>query len=178
MDIEHFNRKPLRSADTIKTPNTLKAKVGSGGLSEYILEKAQELLENNTVDFTPLGEMYLEKMMHGISKAEISRVSDSQEELIAGMLYPAMQLKANGGMFRYLLITRIADRMIQFLEVIEHLDNEVLEICQGFHATMRAVILGKITGSGGQHGEDLVAALNEACMRYFEKHPDNLENWA
>ena len=51
-------------------PNTLKAKVGSGGLSEDILNKAQALLENNTVDFQPLAEMYLTALMKGIDIAK------------------------------------------------------------------------------------------------------------
>ena len=68
-DIQHYNQTPKRRAEFIKPLNTLKQKVGSGGLSEDILNKAQALLENNTVDFLPLAEMYLEGLMKGIEKS-------------------------------------------------------------------------------------------------------------
>ena len=170
----HFNREPKRKAEYVRPPNTLKAKVGSGGLSDQILEKAQALLENNSVNFQPLAEMYLASLMRGIETATNPDThNDDAESLIAGMLYPAMQLKANGGMFHYQLITRIADCLVQFLEVIEEPDIDAVEIVLAFHTTIRAVIVGKISGTGGRHGDELMGALNEACTRYFERYPEN-----
>ena len=169
---KHYNQTPKRKAEFINPPNTLKAKVGAGGLSEGILNKAQELLENNTVDFLPLAEMYLGSLMKGIEAAKAGETSDDPEFVIASMLYPGMQLKANGGMFHYPLVTRIADKLIQFLEVVEGPDLEVVEIVLAFHTTLRAVVLGRITGDGGRHGAELLDALNDACVRYFEKNPD------
>lgn len=168
-DIPHYNQAPRRRAEFIRPPNTLKAKAGSGGLSEEILIKAQALLENNAVDFQPLAELYMTAMQRAIDTARDGLKNGNDEQLISGILYPAMQLKANGGMFHYSLITRFADRMIQFLEVIETLDHDVLDIIDAFHSTMRAIVMGKITGDGGRYGDELIEALNEACMRYFEK---------
>ena len=148
----------------------LKTKVGSGGLSYGILNKAENLLENNTVDFQPLAEMYLAGLMKGIELAKESDPNDDQEYVISRMLYPGMQLKANGGMFHYPLVTRIADKLIQFLEVIERVDIEVVEIVMAFHTTIRAVVMGRVSGDGGKHGTELMRALNEACVRYFDKY--------
>lgn len=167
--MEHYNQPQKRKAEFITPPNTLKSKVGSGGLSEDILDKAQKLLENNTVDFLPLGEMYLNTLMKGIETAKNASPDEDQEHLITLMLYPGMQLKANGGMFHYPLVTKIADKLIQFLEVIEVPDIEAIEIVLAFHTTIRAVILGRISGDGGRHGDELIEALNDACMRYFDK---------
>tara|TARA_B100000780_G_scaffold277867_1_gene249648 strand:+ start:1084 stop:1608 length:525 start_codon:yes stop_codon:yes gene_type:complete len=169
--MDHYNQQPRRKAEFITPPNNLKAKVGSGGLSEAILNKAQELLENNTVDFLPLGEMYLNTLMKSIEQAKNAHPDDDQEYIISAMLYPAMQLKANGGMFHYPLVTTISDRLIQYLEVIEVADIESVEIVLAFHTTIRAVILGRITGDGGRHGAELIEALDDACLRYFERHP-------
>ena len=110
--MDHYSQKPRRRAEFIKVPNTLKAKVGSGGLSEDILNKAQALLENNTVDFQPLAEMYLTALMKGIDIAKGGSF-DEAEYIISSMLYPAMQLKANGGMFHYPLVTKVADKLIR-----------------------------------------------------------------
>lgn len=165
----HFNQTPKRKAEFIPAQRTLKAKVGSGGIADDILEKAQALLENNTVDFMPLAEMYLVSLMKGIDTVKDASPEEDNEFLISNMLYPAMQLKANGGMFHYPLVTGISDRLIQFLEVIDEPDIEAIEIVLAFHTTIRAIIQGKITGDGGAHGEELMRALNKACIRYFER---------
>ena len=167
--MDHFNQPQRRKAEFINPPNTLKAKVGSGGINEAILDKAQQLLENNTVDFQPLGEMYLGTLQKAIDLAKDASPEDEQEHIITSMLYPTMQLKANGGMFHYQLVTIIADRCIQFLEVIEQADIEAIEIVMAFHTTIRAVIMGRIMGDGGRHGAELLDALDAACLRYFEK---------
>lgn len=172
MPTDHYNQHIRRKAEFITPPNHLKAKVGSGGLSDNILDKAQQLLENNTIDFLPLAEMYLQSLMKGINEAKEMTLNDSIENIIVNMLYPGMQLKANGGMFQYPLVTKMADKLIQFLEVIEAPDIEAVEIVLAFHTTIRAVVLGRITGDGGKHGQELLDALNDACMRYFERKPD------
>ncbi len=171
---EHYNQTRKRKAEFIKPINTLKAKVGSGGLSEDILNRAQELLENNTVDFQPLAEMYLTSLMKGIEQAKEAGVDADKEHTISAMLYPGMQLKANGGMFHYALVSQMADKLIQYLEVIDEADIEAVEIVLAFHTTIRAVVLGKIKGDGGPHGQNLLKALNDACMRYFEKNKGNI----
>lgn len=170
-EIKHYNQSPRRKAEFIRPKNTLKAKVGSGGVGDDILEKAEALLENHSIDFLPLAEIYLGSLMKGIEKAQAPEYEDQDEYVISLMLYPTMQLKANGGMFHYPLITKIADKLIQYLEVIEIADLDAIEIVLAFHTTMRAIILGKIKGDGGSHGKDLIAALDEACTRYFDRFP-------
>lgn len=172
-NIKHYNQKQRRKAEFVMPPNNLKAKVGSGGISDSILTKAQELLENNTIDFLPLAEMYLSSLQTGINHAKECKPEEDKEHIIATMIYPTMQLKANGSMFHYPLITRIANRLVHFLEVIADLDLDAVEIVLAFHTTMRAIVLGKIMGDGGTHGEELFEALDDACMRYFERAPYN-----
>jgi hypothetical protein len=99
--------------------------VGYGGLSEETLDKAQALVENTSVDFRPMAETYLSSMMRAIRRARNPGSARDGEKLITGMLYPAMQLKANGAMFRYPLVTRIGDRLIRFLEAIQAPDEDV-----------------------------------------------------
>lgn len=174
MSASIYKQPRRRKAEFITPPNMLKEKVGDGGLSDEILIKAQDLLENNAVDFRPLGDMYLESLHNGVTYARrATKNGDDHEALIATMLYPAMQLKANGGMFHYPLITRVADKLIQFLEVIEHPDAEVLEIVEAFHTSIRAILHGQVKGEAGRYGDELEKALMDACFRYFEKFPGN-----
>jgi hypothetical protein len=172
-EVTHFHQKPRRKAEFIKPVNTLKTKVGYGGLGADILIKAQAVLENNTVDFQPLAEMYLDAMMRAIEYASNPPEGEDNETLIAGMLYPAMQLKANGGIFRYPLVTRISEKLLQFLAVIAEPDKDAIEIVRAFHTTLRAVLMARVAGSGGKSGDALMQALEDACLRYFELYPAN-----
>jgi hypothetical protein len=172
----HYNQTPRRKAEFFTPPNVLKTRVGTGGLNEEILNKAQALLEQNSVDFRPLGEMYLQAMQRGIDQARDNPSEADHENIIIAMLYPAMQLKANGGMFHYQLVTNIADKLIQFLEVVQKPDAEVIEIVIAFQTTFRAILMGQIKGDGGLRGAELMQALVDACYRYFEKRPDNRDN--
>lgn len=187
----HYNQKPRRKAEFIKPPNILKAKVGSGGLTDDILNKAQTLLENNAVDFLPLAEIYLASLMQATELAQKALVEQKlqqqepalnqtetakREHLVTRMIYPAMQLKANGGMFHYPLITAIADRLIHFLEVVAYADEDVVDIVVAFHTTMRAILISRISGDGGTHGKEVLDALDSACTRYFQRRPGNSRN--
>lgn len=168
-----FQMKTRRQAEFITPPNYLKTKVGYGGLTDEILNKAQALLENNTVDFRPLGEMYLDSLLRGVHDVKaLPNWETRDESLISAILFPAMQLKANGGMFHYQLVTMIADYLIKFLEVIEMIDKDAIEIIMAFHTTIRAILLGQIKGDGGARGADLLKALTDACHRYLEKYPE------
>ena len=166
----HYQQTPRRKAEFIKPPNLLKDKVGYGGLSDSILQKAQGLIENNKFDFRPEGEKILEAMLFAMTEAR--RPGErTPETIITGILFHAMLLKTNGGMFHYELVTKIADRLVQFLEVVDKLGEPELEIIEGFYTTLRAVFIAEIKGDGGSKGQQLYAALVDACMRYFEKYP-------
>ena len=173
----HFNQKQLRDAEYIAPPNNLKNKVGSGGISVDILEKAETILTENTVDFIPMAQKFLTHLHEGIvtSKNALkdSENSKDAELLISAIVYPAMQLKANGTTFHYPLVTKISAKLVQFLEVIEDVDAKTLEVIDGFYTALKALISGRIRGEGGKSGQELYTALNQACMRFFkEKRTD------
>lgn len=170
-DAAHFNQPQQRKAEFIKPPNRLKNKVGNGGLENAILEKAQALLENNTVDFQPLAEMHLDVLTEAIDNYRNGRVKG--EDAIEAIILPAMQLKAKGSMFGYPLITSIGDNLVNFLEVIIRLDNDAADIITAHKRTMRLIASSRITGAGGKQGAALQSELREACSRYFSKHMHN-----
>ncbi len=160
-----MTKQTKKRAKVIRPPNTLQDKVGTGGISDNILDKAQALLETNAEEFAPIADIYLVRMLIGIQKAE---TDISFESALTHILQPCMHLKANGGMFYYHLITTIADKLARFLGSLTEFDDDAIEIITAFHTTMRAVIVGKIKGDGGKHGASLLGALDEACERYIK----------
>lgn len=158
-------QKKVRKAELITPPNKLKEKVGSGGIDENVLNKAQALLENNTVDFKPIAAMLMELLTEAITDAKNGNIKG--EAAIEAMIYPAMQLKAQGTMFHYPLVTEISNILVNFLETVTTVDKDVLDLVVAHKMSINAVLASQIKGDGGKVGKELRDALMDACNRYY-----------
>ena len=174
MDNRHFNQPQKRKAEFIVPPNTIKQKVGEGGISEAILDKAQALLEKQSVDFLPLAEIYLQDLVDGTQAAQNPTPDMTQDYIFSALIYPGVQLRSNGSMFHYPLVTTMADKLLQFLEVIETPDKQAIEIILAFHKTIKMVVQARIQGEAGAQGRSLLQALDQACERYFQKYGEGV----
>ncbi len=150
-----------------KASTELQVKAGTGDVDEKKVVRAENVIQNNTVDFLPLAVTYLNRLDQGITNARKPDVP--MAEKIAGMTQPVMELKANARMFKFDLITVMANIMLGFLEAIKQLDNDAIDIVAAHHATLRVIISKKITGNGGPDGVRLKNELEDACARYFKK---------
>ncbi|GJL85233.1 MAG: hypothetical protein DHS20C02_10080 [Micavibrio sp.] len=157
---------PSATARFIKPPNILKQKVGVGGIDESLLDQSQEYIENTDLDFAPIAQQFLKEFSSYIKKARTAKGEINKEKLVR----PIMQLKANGGMFRYQLLTDVADICLQFLEGIEGLNKDAIEVLAAHEKTLELIILHQLKGDGGGEGYALVKELDKACKRYFKKH--------
>ncbi len=84
------------------------------------------------------------------------------------MLYPAAQLKAQGAMFRYPFITRIADILVTFLETVQVIDSDVFKIVEAHKDGFFHVMINNIHDDGGEYGVKLQQELLAACSRYYK----------
>lgn len=155
----------IRNAELISPPNRLKEKVGSGGIDETVLMKAQELLERNTINFEPIANMLMDLLVEAIADAKAGDLKG--EEAIEAMIYPAMQMKAQGSMFHYPLVSDISHILVNFLETVETMDRDVLDIVIAHKMSIKAVLASHLKGDGGKTGKELREALMEACGRYY-----------
>lgn len=171
----HFNQTPKRKAKFITPPNGLKGKVGSGGLAEEVLDRTQQLLEKHTENFEPLADIYLNKLKESIAIAKETGPEDDEEMALTLMIDPAMQLKSNGGMFKFPFVTEIADMLVHFFEVVERPDKECIEIAEAFHTTLRLIVRSGIRQSSTSEAKALKQALRDACQRYFDLYPNRLQ---
>ncbi len=158
----------VRHAELISPPNRLKEKVGSGGIDEGVLLKAQELLERNTINFEPIATMLVDLLAEAIADAKSGATAG--EEAIEAMIYPAMQLKAQGSMFHYPLISDISHILVNFLETVETMDRDVLDIVVAHKMSINAVLASHLKGDGGKTGKELREALMEACGRFYRNN--------
>lgn len=150
----------------IKPPNKLKAKVGSGGIAPALLEKAQEVISNNNVDFIPMAQGFLDKIAK--VKSDFEKNNDKKDkEALASLV---MQLKASGGMFQYQLVSEVADSCLHFVENCEDFNKDAFAVLQAHENTIKIIIKNKLKGDGGKEGYALVTELHKASKRFFSKH--------
>src|SRR5688572_16550192 len=111
-----------KKVDFITPPNTLKLKVGEGGIPAYVLKQCQSYLESNPVDFTPYGHRYLGQLKEIKTRTDRGNIDlDSIRDDLANIV---MQLKSNGSMFHYQLVSMTSDVMLRFLEYAKNLDQD------------------------------------------------------
>ena len=83
-------------------------------------------------------------------------------------MFPAMQLKAQGTLFHYPLITKISHILVDFLEDNDVADNDIIEIVEGYKKSIGAVAAMQIKDADGPVGKELCEALAGACERYYK----------
>ncbi len=154
----------------VTPPNHFKMKVGSGGISDALLKKSQQAIDSVKLDFLPYAKDFLtEFSTHAKTALDATKNRTESKENIIG---PVMQIKANGGMFHYQLLSDVADIALQFIEAIEDINEDAYDVLQAHENTIQAIISNKMQGDGGKAGDALVNELHKACTRYFEKYKE------
>ncbi len=151
----------------IKPPNILKQKVGNGGIDEQLLERGQEAINTTEFDFIPYAQAFLKQLSDFAKEA---RSNDNFSAAKEKMIRPVMQLKANGGMFRYQLVSDVADIALQFLESVDTANDDTFDVLKAHEKTINIIITNKLKGDGGREGYALIKELDKACQRYFSKY--------
>lgn len=158
-----------RKAELIKPPHTIKQKVGSGGIDPRLIEKAQNTIDNNDIDFIPIGQQLVDEMESAIANTRNGLLKG--EAAIEAIIYPAMQMKAQGAMLQYALVTDISDILVNFLETVSSPDNDVLDVADAHKKTLQLVIVKQMKDNKNAVAAQLRQALVDACNRYYKHHP-------
>ncbi len=161
--------KPKKNKAKFHTPlNSLRLKAGYGGVDPKVIDRAEDYIEKNDVDFTDIAKSILERLDKAVEG--IRRDGHRSKEGINRMVAPIMEMKANGAMFKYGLLTDVADIILDFLENAENLDDDALAIVDIHRKTFAIIINGRLKGTGGVQGDILIKELDDACARYHKKH--------
>jgi hypothetical protein len=152
-----------------RASRALQRKAGTGDISPELIRKAEKVLHGNTEDFTPLALELLDKLRHVLDHIKASNMESP--DFMQALVAPIMQLKANGRMFKYDLITILAGTMLTFLESVKRVDQDVVSLAEAHLASLQVIIAKKIKGTGGASGEYLQQELEDAVQRFYKKNP-------
>ncbi len=155
----------IDKVEEICPPNPLKDKVGEGGLDENIIKSAEESMKHKADSFVPVIERYLQKISDSLNNKE-----NSPAEIIQDISYCITQLKAQGSMFNYPLVTEVSELIIKFLPRVKTINGDILEIISAYQLTVRAIAKQELRGEKTATGKALLVALNQACDRYCKHH--------
>jgi hypothetical protein len=155
------------AAQLIHPPRKLKEKMGSGGLDAGIIAKAQQRMDTNTVDFRPIGTHLLRLVDEALQDTRLGKLRG--KAAIQKLLYPIMELKAQGAMFHYPLITDISGTLGNFLETIPEISTEVLDLVTAYKMACTAIFSKNLTGQGGATGKQLQSELADVYRRFYKQ---------
>jgi hypothetical protein len=162
---ESPKQKKAERAEMVTPPNRLKEKAGNGGFDEKAVVKAQDQIQNNTVDFKPIATALVAQLDKAVAEARSGAAKG--DAALRGIMTPAMQLKAQGAMFHYPLISEISNILVNFLETVTSLDEDALEIITAHRTSINAVLSGLIKKENEREvGKELCSALQDGCDRY------------
>lgn len=155
----------------IKATSQLQRKAGIGEVDAVRVEKAEKVIQDNTEDFSSIATAFLDRLEDAVTRARTDHGVNAIEmpAKIAAMTQPVMELKANARMFKYDLVTALANVMLGFLENIRDLDLNAVEIVAAHHSTLKVIIAKQMKGDGGPNGVLLRSELEDACDRYFKR---------
>jgi len=148
--------------------NQLKNKLGRGGCVSERVERAQLFIDYNDIDFVPLARKMLVLLENGIEGAKGTDIDG--EDAVFLMLYPAMQLNAQGAMFQFPLISKICDVLVNFLEVMEVFNQDAIDIVTAHHDAVQHILDNNIRENGSDLEKAMYDNLVAACNRYYKKY--------
>lgn len=148
--------------------NLLKQKVGNGGIDEDKLHNAQRLIDECSADiFIPMARELVAIIAELVSLGR-QNADTVDEKSIEDLGASLVQIRANGSMFRYPLMTRIAENALHFLQYVPLLDDYAYDVVLAHHDAMAVVLDARLEGPVGPHGERILLELSQVCARYFK----------
>lgn len=165
---EHFSEhKKFREAKLLQPENILKQKTGSGGIDPALIEKGQEAINNNTIHFKPIGLTLIKKISASVENLAANKIA--AEEGLEAIIQPAMQLKAEGTMFKYPSISEAGNILVNFLETVPVPDAKVIEVVKAHIQVFEALLQHEIKEADSAACQNMCQALIDACTRYHKQ---------
>lgn len=147
-----------------KADTSLQQKAGIGDVDSRLVKDAERIIDRNMEDFVPLAEVFLKRLLDAIEKARDG--VGTRENRLDAITHPVMDLKATARMFKYTLVTNLANIMLGFLESIDDPDMDVIDIVEAHYKTLRLIVSKRMYGDGGRAGQTLQKELEDVCKRY------------
>lgn len=160
-----MTKKPVIFSNLISPSTTLQTKAGTGWIAPDKIKACQAMLDNNSYDFAPIGTAILDRLQTPIEKARDGKITRPHAH--EKILECVMQLKANGTMFQYPIVTSLCAVVMSFLETIENLDDQALEIAQTLHNHLSLIFEKQVKKTTSAPAKAMEKEIKSICHAYF-----------
>jgi len=117
--------------------NELKSKVGDGGVDINNIRKAEKRMEETTDIFPALAKGEMTRIGRAIENARKGRdLAQAHKDIQSA----AFELKSNGGMFHFLLVSDAGKSLFDFCDAIETIDGEALRVIELHYSLLSLLV--------------------------------------
>lgn len=154
-----------KKARRIPASRELQSRVGTGVIDEKNVQKAQNVIEENEVDFAPLAKQELDKMQAVIKSVQEGSMDPTKA--LHEVTMPIMNLKANAATFNYPVISSLAGTVLSLLEEFKSLNKDLIAVADNLHKAIMVAIAMNMRGAPDERGQMLVKEFKDVCKTYL-----------
>lgn len=158
--------------EIINPPNILKEKIGNGGLPQQLIERAQEFINENDIDYSPFATENIETIENALTKLKQEENIAQKKKLLDKIIENIMHIKAHGGMFGYSIMSEISGSALTFLEATDSFNKDLYQIIEAHNHSITLIIKHSLKGNGGDQGQSLLKEFQSVTTRYQKKYND------
>lgn len=161
-------KKPAAKAEIVTVPHSIRSKVSGGGpLSDEMLEKAENVIEEHGADYVTRAQAQIESLIQTVRTAR--EKVESRPELFGKIFQKSHDIRGMGSTFGYDLVTEIGASLCNFVEGLEQHDDDAMEVVGAHVDALRAVIANGVKGDGGAIGREIAEGLAQAVAQAAQR---------
>ncbi len=164
--IEQRGNTPRQAKKIIKPDHHLQKKVGLGDISDDAVARSQKIIDDCRVNFLPIAQDFLFQFEGLVDHLGHQSEHPTGRRAIENASIPVMQLKANSRVFKYNLLGDVAHILLSFMDGLQVLDKDAIDVLVAHKKTMRHIITEDMSGTGGFIGDTFTDELRKLCERY------------
>ncbi|RED48131.1 response regulator [Aestuariispira insulae] len=163
----------------IRLPKKLKTKLatGFGGNDEpafdpELLEAAEAKIADMEGDYADWVAESIEKLVQAHHRSIEDMGDESCKEHMATIHSIALELRGQGGIFGYPLMTQFGKSLYECTDEESEATPLLLDLINSHIDLIKVVMSQKIKGDGGKIGKELMQSLHEAKMKFKKSQDD------
>lgn len=152
----------------IKATKSLRSRIGpTAQITEEQIENAQEVINNPRSNYRLQALNHIRSIEGAIEMARAeSYFHDDQFDML---IVPLVKIKGEAAMFGNPLVSEISAKMVRFIEHYRRLDEDMLQLIEGYCKTIRISYEEEYSEIDSPEGRDILRELSHAMERYAEK---------
>lgn len=149
--------------EVINVPHAIRLKVSGGGaISEAMLQKANQVIEELTASFIDLLRIEIDKM---VSLSQDAKTAADKRALVEQIFEVSHDLRGQASTFDFPLVTRIGSSLCRFTESADLSDARAQEVIDAHINSMKLIVAEGMRGDGGAAGQKIATGLEIAAKK-------------